>query len=338
MTPDTTPDTTPAPGTLPVPAFAPCLRTDTPAAEPYDPATFGTVAGAFTGVPSAVYHALRAPSAHTLEHVRRSPAHFLHALNTPTSPTPAMSFGTQFHTLVLEPEHAGGIVTLSPGVSSRTKAYADAVAEYGPDNVRTWDDADAHRAMVEAVRGNVLASTLLGTLDDTPVRHDNAFTELTCLVNADTPYGTIPLRSRIDRVWRGFDADIIRAAIDRAVDAGGERKETPIVVDLKTTRNAEMGAFARDAANLGYFRQLRVYAVAAAQAIGWCDPGDVDAYVVAVEKEPPYGVAVYRIAWTVGIGVQVRAMLERVGYAVASNEWTGYATAAPSVLEPPPWA
>ena len=64
-----------------------------------------------------------------------------------------------------------------------------------------------------------------------------------------------------------------------------------VLADLKTTRDASEDAFSRSAWDYGYFRQLAFYAHAL-ERLGF-EVSEV--LVIAAEKEPPYGVAVYAV-------------------------------------------
>ena len=58
-------------------------------------------------MPAAQYHATDAVSASLLKQIQRSPAHAMAYLQQQQEPTPAMLFGTAFHTCVLESEQIG---------------------------------------------------------------------------------------------------------------------------------------------------------------------------------------------------------------------------------------
>lgn len=63
-----------------------------------------------------------------------------------------------------------------------------------------------------------------------------------------------------------------------------------IIVDLKTTSDASPEGFAKSIANFGYYRQEPFYRTAFAKAFEYEPKGFL---FVAVEKKPPYAVAVY---------------------------------------------
>jgi hypothetical protein len=114
-----------------------------------------------------------------------------------------------------------------------------------------------------------------------------------------------------------------------------ERPDRIIVADFKTTGDASPDAFGRDAAKFGYVFQMAFYR----RACSVLFPGKAfDAYIVAVESEDPYAVAVYSIDDdTLAVGMsEVRTKLAQYAAAVKSNKWPGYDAETPLVL--PAWA
>lgn len=64
------------------------------------------------------------------------------------------------------------------------------------------------------------------------------------------------------------------------------------VAELKTSRTAHPSWFVREALRFHYHVQLQAYRLAALDAHGW----SIDAaYVVAVEKDPPYPITIFRL-------------------------------------------
>jgi hypothetical protein len=70
------------------------------------------------------------------------------------------------------------------------------------------------------------------------------------------------------------------------------RLEAGVVLDLKSTVDASPGPFARSALAYGYATQAAAYREALAAAGGEV----ADHVLIVVEKDPPHGVAVYRLA------------------------------------------
>lgn len=120
-----------------------------------------------------------------------------------------------------------------------------------------------------------------------------------------------------------------RCRFDYLPDDGG------IAVDLKTTVDASTGGFARSAAKYGYHLARGMYLHILKQVTG----RDVDMLFVAVEKEPPYLVAVHRLSPEFAEMGETEA-LEAVDVyrrCMLSGEWPGY-PAVVNMLEPPMFA
>lgn len=109
---------------------------------------------------------------------------------------------------------------------------------------------------------------------------------------------------------------------------------TNILVDLKTTRNCSYDAFARDTADYRYDFQMAMYSLGI-QIIDGIRPTPV---ILAVEKKPPYEIAVYRMGkLTINYGLDdyYRAMtlLERC---LKNNTWP-MVDSSSRTLELPQW-
>ncbi len=109
-----------------------------------------------------------------------------------------------------------------------------------------------------------------------------------------------------------------RKCATRGIDVLGRT----FIADLKTTSTVRPYQFLRGAERYGYHAQLAMYLDAAA-SIGHRVE---EAYVIAVETEPPYDVAVFRL--TQNILEQgrrkVRLWFEMLRACEESNEWPGH--------------
>lgn len=108
------------------------------------------------------------------------------------------------------------------------------------------------------------------------------------------------------------------------------------VVDLKTTRDASPDGFGRECARYLYHCQAWWYASGAAATLG----REVPFHFLAVEKAPPYAVAVYRVGQeALDVGRYVaEGLLERLAACEASGAWPGYNDGAVAELALPRWA
>ena len=199
-----------------------------------------------------------------LRHMRKSPLHYKHALDAQSKSTTALRTGSALHTLLFEPET----------YEERFTAYRASKSK-GEGARKNWEafQADA------ATRG-------LTILDEDEERRALAMAEAVArsgarrLVDPSQGRAEVPLTFADPRTGR-----ICKARLDR-VNLDG------MVLDLKSTRSAELRNFGRQAWHLGYFHQAAFYSVAIGVATGQ-DPERIPFLFLAVENEPPYDVAVF---------------------------------------------
>lgn len=279
--------------------------------------------GIYPGVPADQYHAWDAASNSRLSLLAHSPAHLQAALLAPKAPTDAQVLGTAAHTLTLEPErfHASYVMvdqcTASTGKGERCanagkvrigeawfcgthlKGKEGDVDARAPLLPDVWDRV--HR-MAEAVHAHPAAAALLGLAGDTEVS----------VVWTDPATGVV-CKSRPDRL------------------CGSEELQ----LDVKTTEDASREAFTRSIFKFGYHRQGAHY------IDGMAAHGVTIRHhaLVAVEKTPPYGVAVYRIqddAIEAG-RTELRALLSTYAWCTERGEWPCYTTEITDISLPA-WA
>ena len=198
-----------------------------------------------------------------LSHMRKSPAHYQHALTHTRAATSALNTGSALHALVFEPEtYAERFTTYT---ASKTKGEGarkawDAFQEESQARGLTILDTDeAQRAEGMAAAARVKAGAYIAPSKgraEIPITWTDAETGLLC-------------KARLD--W---------LTIDR------------LLIDLKSTRSTEEHAFANQAWKLSYFHQQIFYSMGVAAATG-CTLEEVPFLFVAVESEPPYDVALF---------------------------------------------
>lgn len=252
--------------------------------------------GIYKNLPERVYHGeWRAVSNSALQHMKRSPAHFRYAQDHPAEPTPAMMLGSATHCAILLPDLFPALYLAGPEGDARTKVYKEELAALMESNpgavILRPDDYAACIAMRDAVHANPTAKALLSGYGDFELSFawDHADTGVRC-------------KGRADRVsW-----DI----------AGGT------IVDLKTTRDARRAAFERSIFAMGYYNQGALYV----DGIRAHKHAIKHYSVIAVEKEPPYGVAVYRMKDEVleAGRIENRDLLDLCVQCEAAQEWPGY--------------
>jgi hypothetical protein len=262
--------------------------------------------GVYPNVPAATYHtAWRAASNSQLSKLLRSPAHLKSYLDQPQQDTTALVIGRAVHMAILEPDSFTSTYVGAPKLDMRTKAGKETRAllelEHGPDNVLSANDYDTCIKVRDSVLVHSAAAGLLKGL---------SHTELS--VVWDDVVSGVRCKARFD----GLVPEI----------AGGA------IIDIKTTRDASRRAFERSIFSLGYHRQGAFYLQGAA-AHGLA----VQHYVnIAVEKDGPCAVAVYRISeGAIDAGAeQLTPLLARYHECVTTNTWPGYPDAVQDIALP----
>lgn len=215
-------------------------------------------------VPAERYHERRVGvvSKSALDQLHRSPAHYREWVNSGGKVTPAMAFGSAFHCALLEPEVFTETYACEPDFGDRRfKANKEArkawLAENAGKQPISAGDMEAIRGMMESIRNHKLVGRMMadGQAEFT-VSWQDEDTGLPCKARADYYVA-----------------------------------ERSMVVDIKTTIDASHDAFRRTIANRRYFVQDALY------RWGFKSAGEPIKYfvIVAVEKEPPYAVAVYAL-------------------------------------------
>jgi hypothetical protein len=249
----------------------------------------------YVDMPNALYHGGPGISKSGLDLIRRSPAHYKFMRAHPKPPTAAMFFGSALHTLVLEgeekflSEYERFDMTRQ---SKEGKATYQAIIDSGktPISARAgddpiWDasDYDTLFRMRDAVMQHADASLLLsngvaevaGYWVDTEKTIDELDQEKPIkgahgLFNMSEDPTFKLCKMKMD--WYNFDHSL--------------------PIDLKSTTDASYTAFARSVVEY-YYHVQDAYYRQGLRYIGW--PAQ-DFVFIAVEKEPPYGVAGYVIS------------------------------------------
>lgn len=190
-----------------------------------------------------------------------SPAHYQAWLKRDNAPTDAMLLGSATHMLVLEPERCATDIVVFEH-SGRSKAGKEERAEIlsNPEIVGVTADAlNLAQSMREAVMRHPTARAMVETSEtERPIIWDD--------INSGAP-----CKAKLDGVMDDFGASI--------------------PWDLKTTKDASPQQFYWDMRKY-YARQFAFYSDGLATQAEEVKPFRV----VAVEKEPPYGVRVYDLS------------------------------------------
>ena len=250
--------------------------------------------GVYPRIPSEDYHRWKALSNSHLSELRRSPAHLLARLRGEAKPeTPALRLGRAIHAAVLEPEVFVERYVQAPLIDKRTKdgkeAWAVLVEAYGAGNVLSPEDYVTCNAMRESVWRKQAAKTLLGTEGE----------------------------AELSVVWDN-DGILSKARADRM----SWKLKGGTIVDLKSTQDASLAAFEKSIFNFGYHRQgawyLQGFGARKVEVAHYC--------IIAVEKDPPYEVGVYRLteeALNAG-WKEIEPLLDVYRKCLETNEWPGF--------------
>jgi len=233
-----------------------------------------------------------------LDMIRKSPAHYWAKYLDPNlerkEPTAALQIGTAVHHAILEPDEFERRYKVMPEINKRTndgKAEFAALMEHAKATGLTFltqDDLDLCNRMRDSARKHPAARILLekGVPEDTIFWQD-ADTGMLC-------------KSRRD--WMS---------------------ETGYITDIKTTTDASPREFGRSCINYRYPVQSAFYFDGHKQAFGQAPEGFA---FIAVEKEPPYAVAVYYMTkQTYNLGrKEYRQDLNVYAKCIQTNEWPAY--------------
>lgn len=246
------------------------------------------------------YHADRsAVSKSWLDRIDRSPAHLKAYLDGYQHETPAMLFGRLVHCAVLEPDLLEQQFAVIPDSINRR-------TKAGKEEFAAWESEHQHHTIVTAADIDKAMK-----MRDAVSRNKAAC----ALLGKGDPEQTV--------VWIDPDTgEKCKARADWLRDS--------LIVDVKTTQDARPDAFARSIANYRYDVQIAHYG----------DGFERERFVfIAVEKEPPYAVAVYAADDIIRArGKRARRHnMETYAQCRANNHWPGY----DEVIQPiqlPAWA
>lgn len=247
--------------------------------------------GLYPNISHNEYHSIEAVSNSYLSKIEKCPA----AAKIPQEETPAMVFGRAFHSLILEGvETFNKEYAVSAPVDKRTKEGKAYWAQFQSDNegktIVAQDDYETMVNMVNACVGHPFA--------------------IKCLAEG---------RSEISVFWNDPETGLYcKCRPDRIPDG-----DHGVIVDIKTTQNADKRAFAYTVARMGYDRQAALYV----DGFNTVCNGKVDAFIfIAVEKEPPYKVGCYVLSeGDIGVGrVKYRELIHKEKVCRDNNEWPHY--------------
>ena len=203
--------------------------------------------------------------------ISESPEKFKYYREHPEKPTPALVFGQLFHAMALTPEIVWEQFAVMPNVDRRTKVGKEAFAEFEAQAegkiIVSGDVVEQATAMCEALNKNEFVQKLFKGEKEKPFFWVDEMTNEECKCRTDV-----------------------------LTEVG----ENLIIVDLKSTDNAETDAFMRSAIKYGYDLQSAMYSEGVK-----VNTGKEPLFVfIAIEKKPPYAINI----------LQADKLLVRRGY------------------------
>src|SRR5690606_14522202 len=258
--------------------------------------------GLYPDVPAEVYHRWPAASQTVLKIMRdRSPAHARQYMLTPPEPTPAMVLGAAIHAAILQPDLFREHYVRGLEYDRRTKqgreAWEALAAEHPNAIILKPEDYDKCIAIRDAVHSHPIARKLLRG------------------------------QTEVSAVWRDpWYGVLCKGRFDCIPDSLG------VLVDCKSVVDASPRVMQRWIYAYGTYLQAAHYMVGA-HAVGVTADYFV---VIAIEKEPPYGIGIYNIrgdALTAG-EQELSRLLETWADCEATGRWPGYPEQAVDITLP----
>lgn len=274
------------------------------------------------------YHANRTHvSKSWLDKIHRSPAHLRHYLDSDeTKRTKALDFGSIAHSLILERDLSKYVITpnFNCGSNAGKEEYAEYLKSLDADEYYTMlenvikpkrEDYDACFSHILKAKGKFACSK--SDLDKA--------IEIWNAVNAHEAASMLLSQGEPEVTYFYTDPT---TGVDCKVRMDWLRTDLNWIVDLKTTLDASRNAFEKSIATYRYHVQPAHY-MPAVNAEKF--------FFIAVEKEPPYGVAVYDATCPLeddtqhGVNnliehgtLQRNSDLMRYKHCVETGEWPGY--------------
>jgi len=248
-------------------------------------------------MPSVVYHSHGFTSASQLKKIAStSLAHFKFERENPKEQTPALIFGSAYHTLILEPEK----------FSDEYFTLGRDAMPYPDKDFRDSDNKAWKEKTIAANEGKIF----LSNEDFTTLYEMKAALEL-------YPNFIFLLKNGVaeESYFAEIDGQGVRVRPDYVSKFG--------IVDLKTCQDASPDAFGRDAAKLKYLIQAALYTDVVTAFRG----GDeLPFFFLAQEKTAPYVPQMYRVpSFLIEAGrAQYQDVLRALFTAQTTDIWSAY--------------
>ena len=253
-----------------------------------------------TATAYAEYATIEAVNWSSLKLIGRSPAHYRYSLMHPREETDPLKIGQATHLATYEPERFPHEVAKWDGGTRRGKVWDAFVDAHEGQIILTESEYEIVTSMATAARTDEKSKKYItGGRGEQTIQwtHEHERTKIAC-------------KARLDFI-----------------------AEVEAIVDMKTTVNAEPSAFGRQAYRLAYHGQAAFYSDGYFAKFGKRLP-----YIlVAVEKNPPWAVMVYRVTdKQLQMGREMYTdYLDVLVQCREKSDWPGYGTEMD--LEFPEW-
>lgn len=241
-----------------------------------------------------------------LKQIAKSPAHFRYWKDNPKEDTPALLFGRAVHKYVLEIDDFFNEFAVAPNVDRRTKAGKEEWALFEVDNqgknIIPTDDFEKIKAMREVLYNTPFISQILSG------------------------------KKEVSFFLKDEETGLIKKC---RPDCLTDISDTHILVDYKSTDNADSDVFMKQAINLMYDLQMSYYKDILDEITG----NNYTVIFIAQEKTAPYCVNVLEAnEYFLKSGRDMyRTMLERMAECKRTGNWYGYLNGSINTLGLPNW-
>lgn len=271
--------------------------------------------GIYVGLDYDTYARISAVNQSYLNQFAKSPLHaqYWKAMGG-SDETPARAFGSAVHLAILEPANFASEVLCVPKVDKRTKA-----------GKKEWADFQAK------ADGRIILQ---------PDEHDRVKHVARSIVEHPTARQLFASKgaNEVSIVWTDPETGVrCKARVDRITELNG----TPVVMDLKTTRDVTPRKFQGSLVDYGYDIQAG-FSLAGLDVLRPIANGSAPQRVfviLAVESDGPFDVGVFHLNEEAVLHAQqrIRRMLKQYAQCKASGVWPGKVGDGVELLDLPEW-
>lgn len=231
----------------------------------------------------------------TLKHMKKSPAHYRHALISERNDTASLKRGRVAHIATFEPDQVGERCAVWRGGDRRGKEWKQFQRENATRDIVTETEWSSAEQIQRAVHGHQLASKYV----QGGIPEASMFWTLKAPELGGVPGWEIKCRGRVDFIAK-----------------------VGAIVDLKTSRDASVDGFAKLSAQYGYHSQAAFYVDGYEAITGTRLPY----VIVAVEPSAPFAVTVFELdEQALAVGRQsYRELLDRLALCRAEARYPAY--------------